>query len=478
MNRQANIFIDKYIHEIRNNSAAIFVGAGLSSGSGFVNWKELLRDISYELGLDVDKEHDLIGLAQYYINHHRGNRNQINQTLVNKFTKDAKPNVNHAILAELQISTFWTTNYDTLIENALELAGKRCDTKICPQNLGVSKSDCDAIVYKMHGDISLTHEAVLTKEDYECYNEKRQVYTTSLQGDLISKTFLFLGFSFDDPNLEYILSRIRILLGANTRTHYCILKRNNESEFDSKEEFEYANIKQSLKIEDLKRYNIHAILIDAYSEITEILEAIKIRSRLNKIFISGAADEYHPWDADRATSFIFNLSAALVKNGNVVISGFGLGVGSSVINGVLSYIKSERSRKIDNYLVMRPFPQNILDPTERAVMWKNYREDMISLSGIAIFIFGNKKQDGKLVLSDGMREEFMIAKSIGLKILPVGCTGYVAKEIYDEIRSSIPNFFGDNKDIPRLLSELAVDSITETELIDKIIQAIKSIQKH
>ena len=58
-----------------------------------------------------------------------------------------------------------------------------------------------------------------------CNNEKRQLFTTALQGDLVSKTFLFIGFSFEDPNLKYILSRIRNLLDANRRTHYCLLEK-------------------------------------------------------------------------------------------------------------------------------------------------------------------------------------------------------------------------------------------------------------
>jgi hypothetical protein len=67
-------------------------------------------------------------------------------------------------------------------------------------------------VYKMHGDIDRPDEAILTKDDYESYHVKMQPFLNALSGDLISKTFLFLGFSFTDPNLDYILSRGRIAL--------------------------------------------------------------------------------------------------------------------------------------------------------------------------------------------------------------------------------------------------------------------------
>ncbi|HAG10308.1 MAG TPA: hypothetical protein DCK76_02725, partial [Desulfotomaculum sp.] len=71
-------------------------------------------------------------------------------------------------------------------------------------------SDRDAVVYKMHGDVSQVHKAVITRDDYEKYELTHSLFTTALQGDSVSKTFLFIGFSFNDPNLNYILSRIRI----------------------------------------------------------------------------------------------------------------------------------------------------------------------------------------------------------------------------------------------------------------------------
>jgi hypothetical protein len=38
----------------------------------FVDWKELLRDVASELKLDIDRESDLIALAQYDVNERKG----------------------------------------------------------------------------------------------------------------------------------------------------------------------------------------------------------------------------------------------------------------------------------------------------------------------------------------------------------------------------------------------------------------------
>ena len=192
----------------------------------------------------------------------------------------------------------------------------------------------------MHGDISQPADAIITKDDYESYNLKRQLFTTTLQGDLISKTFLFIGFSFEDPNLEYILSRIRILLGENQRPHYCLLKNVNRADFASNDDYIYANIKQELKVKDLNRYSINAVLVDNYSDITKILKDIENRYNKQNVFISGSCSDYGAWGAEEAIRFIHTLSYELARDEYKVISGFGLGVGSAVINGVLDYVFS------------------------------------------------------------------------------------------------------------------------------------------
>lgn len=477
MKRELQLFVDKYIKSINSDTAAIFAGAGLSVASGLVNWKELLRDIAIELQLDIDKEDDLISLAQYYENE-KGGRGSINSQLIEEFTKDVAINDNHKIIASLPIKTFWTTNYDNLIEKSLEAEGKSVDRKICVENLASNKPRRDAVVYKMHGDISLPHEAVLTKDDYDCYNEKRQLYTTSLQGDLISKTFLFIGFSFEDPNLDYILSRIKILLGSNRREHYCFFRKVQLSDFDgNSNEFNYAKIKQELRIKDLRRFGIQSLLVDEYSEITDVLNLIQTRIKRQNIFISGAAHDYGELGKERTEKILYNLSSKLSENNYKIISGFGLGVGSSVINGVLSFVYESQKKHLDDYLISRPFPQNITDPTERKQLWKSYREDMISESGIAIFILGNKIVDGQIIPSDGLNEEFNIAISQGVKVIPIGLSGFVSKELWEEVLKDTRKYYPDNPELIESITALGNDSLSDSEIINHIIKSINLLQK-
>lgn len=447
MDRELLTFVDKYVEEIENNNAAVFAGAGFSICAGYADWKTLLKNIAVELGLDIDKEQDLVSLAQYHCTE-SGNRSDINSMLVKEFSSKKEISENHRILSRLPIFSFWTTNYDSLIEDALAEAQKKVDVKHNNSHLSVTIPGRDAVVYKMHGDKSCPNDTIIIKDDYEKYYRDHAPFLTALSGDLISKTFLFLGFSFSDPNINYILSRLRIDYGEqNAKKHYAIMRKVNRSDYKKgrigKADYEYDKRKHELFVSDLKRYNIKALLIDDYSEITTILREIEKRINRKNIFISGSAAEYGEFDAIDASEFIQSLSKALIENGYNLISGFGLGVGSDVIIGALNEIYMNCRIINKERLLLRPFPQGIEDENTRKKLWTQYREDMISRAGISIFIFGNKKdsKSESIVIADGVEAEYEIAKNHCNLIVPIGCTGYVAKKIWDEVEAKLEDFY-------------------------------------
>ena len=213
MTHEQERFVKDFVEHLFAGDAGIFAGAGLSAGAGFVNWAGLLADVAEDFELQIDRETDLISLAQFHIN--AKGRNKINQKILEEFTVEVEETENHRILARLPIGTIWTTNYDTLIEDSIKKAGKLADVKHTVPQLANSKPKKDVTVYKMHGDVNHPNDAIITKDDYETYHVKYQPYVTALSSDLITKTFLFLGFSFTDPNLDYILSRVRMNFEKN-----------------------------------------------------------------------------------------------------------------------------------------------------------------------------------------------------------------------------------------------------------------------
>lgn len=470
-------FIKKFSKEIKEHNAAIFAGAGFSKSRGYVDWKELLEPLADEIGIDISKETDLVSLAQYYKNE-KNNRSEINNRILEEFSKEAEPDENHMILSRLPIKTYWTTNYDSLIEDALKASKKIVDVKYTVNQLSTTKPNRDAILYKMHGDKEHPSDTIILKEDYELYNTKYAPFITALSGDLISKTFLFIGFSFTDPNLDYILSRVRVNYGTNQRTHYSFVKKIKKEEYDSTADFEYLKRKQELFINDLKRYNIQALLIDDYSEITTILRKIEKSINEDSIFISGSAHDYGNWNEKDAQQFINDLSKNLIKQNKKIISGFGLGVGNFVITGALEQMYMKQNKINNDQLILRPFPQKTLPNQQIEELWSKYRNDMISLAGISIFIFGNKiDKDGNIVDANGVYSEFEIAKEKGNLIIPIGSTGYVAKRIWEEVNSRFDEFYPSANDkLKQLFNKLNIENNSEN-LINTTIEFINEYKK-
>lgn len=468
--------IRNYVSAMHEGDAALFIGAGLSRPAGFVDWKGLLRDYAEELGLDVERETDLVAVAQYYLNRRNRDRSGLNQVLRKEFDKKGTPSDNHEIIARLPIATVWTTNFDTLIEDYYEKAGKVVDVKSTDQQVGTTKPKRDVTVYKMHGDIARPDEVIITKEDYERYARRHAVFQNALEGDLILKNFLFLGFSFNDPHLEYMLGHLRSLLEDSKREHYTIMRKVGRADFPKgakgKKEFEYELNRQALKIDDLERYSIRTLLIDEFEEIPSILEEIENHYYYKNIFVSGSAHTFESdFDEGRLNEFSHSLGKELIKGGYNLVSGFGTRIGSAVVMGALEQLYQDKQHSLERRLILKPFPQKRKADDDMEGFYRRYREEMISKCGIAIFIAGNNADFPDA--APGVLEEYEIARDLHRIIIPIGSTGFAAKRIWEEVRASRKNFYG-TKVSAQLMDQLNDPALNNREIHKAISQIIKN----
>jgi hypothetical protein len=470
--KEQESFINNYVKALKENNAVIFAGAGMSTPTGLFDWKKLLKPIAERLNLNIDdEEHDLPALAQFFVDNQGGVRGELNQILIEQYGAiDLKTSVNHEILARLPIQIYWTTNYDKLIEDALIKQNKTPDVKKNQEDLAINFPKRDAIVYKMHGDINTVSETVLTKHEYEDYNQSRELFSNAFKSDFVSRTFLFIGFSFNDPNLEYLISRIRTTLGRNKKPDYFFLRKDKDPKKYNR---------QLVRANSLKLYGLIAIWIDEYSEITDILKEIEVRYLRNTVLISGSAEVYGDFNEERAGEFLHDLSKNISSKGNKILSGFGWGVGSAVINGVLENMTSERNQNLDNYLILRPFPQYQTGSKKLPELWIDYRENFIPLSGIAIFVFGNKKEKDtdKIIPANGMQQEFDIAVKNGLKLIPVGATGFLANDLWKQVYDKFEDYYPEHPELKIPFEKLGNDKLSNNELIEAILAIIQTLNK-
>ena len=142
--------------------------------------------------------------------------------------KGAKPTPLHSALARLHAPVIFTTNYDFLMERAIEAEeGVPPDVIVDDRHIGLIDEARRTTVVKMHGCLSLPKSIILARDDYKTYAERHRAMVAYLQSLLATRTVLFAGFSLTDPNYKVIHSAIQFALGEYRRTAYALLYRPN-----------------------------------------------------------------------------------------------------------------------------------------------------------------------------------------------------------------------------------------------------------
>lgn len=471
-------FIQCYVDELVNGTAAVFLGAGMSVEAGYVNWKGLLKDVADELGLDIDRETNLVALAQYHVNE-RNSRSVLNQKILNEFTEHQALTPSHHTLARLPIKTYWTTNYDRLIETALEHQNRRPDVKYAVEQLKLNRPGRDAVVYKMHGDVEHPEGAILTKDDYEGYFREHEPFVTALSGDLVQRTLLFLGFSFSDPNIDYVMSRVRVTLRKQPKQHYCIMRSEHRAPREALQRFEYRQRQQAYLIKDLRRLGIQTLLVDDYRHVPQILAAIEERYRRRTVFVCGSASEFRGnWTHDRAHELVSGLSAHMIRKKLTLVTGFGIGVGPAVVSGALQTILTNPGKYHQSQLKAYPFPVDVTNTQMRKRLFRSYREEMVGQAGIALYLFGNKRNArGHVREADGVLEEFECAQAAGVIPIPVGATGDAAQTLWQRVSHEFALFYPHtSKAFARHFQTLGRPTASNEQLIRAVMSMLQELR--
>ena len=109
--------------------------------------------------------------------------------------------------------TWVTTNYDDLDEQILREAGERFNVVVRDQDLPYVSSDATTLL-KLHGDRRQPDTIVVTEQDYRTYFRRFPRVKDKLTGLLLEKTFLFVGYSVNDPDFNQLRGRDRLRSAA------------------------------------------------------------------------------------------------------------------------------------------------------------------------------------------------------------------------------------------------------------------------
>ncbi|MGH4039057.1 MAG: SIR2 family protein [Sphaerochaeta sp.] len=107
------------------------------------------------------------------------------------------------ILRGNSIEGIITTNYDNLLEDLTQYESYVGQTELLASSpIGIGE------IYKIHGAVNKPDSMVITKEDYDLFNDKAQYLSAKLITIFIENPIFFIGYSLNDSNIRKIIDTI------------------------------------------------------------------------------------------------------------------------------------------------------------------------------------------------------------------------------------------------------------------------------
>ena len=217
---------------IENNKLIIFLGAGISMNEGLPSWKQVLLNLLSKQDCDIPKAS----------NYHSALQADIMSPLeVLEKIKDNKKEILKAFEKDLNVDNysseifktlgniskhFVTTNFDKYIENNCSI--KTVITHDSAYNLAKIGTDAEEYIIKLHGDLDRLDSCIIFIEQYEDLYKNDKLAPFQLKKLLTEYSFLFIGFSFNDPYVKELFDYISTLMEEYGPTHYLITTKNDK----------------------------------------------------------------------------------------------------------------------------------------------------------------------------------------------------------------------------------------------------------
>lgn len=224
---------DRLVTQLRNGDCTPFLGAGACAGTLPLG-ADLAREWARRYSYPFDDVTNLPAVIQ-----HAG---VLEEDLVNvkhdvarSLARMGEPRYEdreepHALLADLPLKVYLTTNYDDFMARALRRRGKHPVTVVCPWYRGAD-NDPDTqlpdayephaerpLVYHFHGSLRYAGSMVLAEQDYveflvnigkDISDEAPRLLPPSVQLAMTRQPLLFIGYSLNDWSFRVMFHGLR-----------------------------------------------------------------------------------------------------------------------------------------------------------------------------------------------------------------------------------------------------------------------------
>jgi hypothetical protein len=259
------------IENFKKELGAFFIGAGLSIPAGFPTWKELIQELigeakklkyvssskiaDYEKILDDNSKflflaEDLkIELGTKYYDY-----------MERRFREhNSNPTVIHELLVNIKTDLMITINYDNLLEKAYNKVNgeyPNAFTYVQAKEAANNFWKRNFFILKAHGDAKQdVNSLILSQKDYRNVLYREFGYRSLLQAIFTTKSILFLGVSFSDPEFNQLLDYLHYSYHGGGPTHYLLIeeeKMNGTLSRRYMDDFKIETIEYSNKAKDHK----------------------------------------------------------------------------------------------------------------------------------------------------------------------------------------------------------------------------------
>lgn len=302
------------IEKMNKKQLVVFAGAGLSINAGLPSWIELINNIlddlcdkepksgKYKEALkdDIMTPLDVLGK----IENHKEFAIEALEKVIRKYD-NTQPTEIFKVIGEISTKIL-TTNYDCILESHYQNF-----EKITYNNaFKVSKlSEYDNYIFKIHGDIHEPDKCILFPFQYEeLYINSEQSSIFELKKIISDKSILFLGFSLNDPYINYVFDFVTKMYSGFTPEHFIIttekekhwpnrvtpIKINSHSEID----FFLRELSKEKSIQTTRKESFLAKLNDDNVNIIDVSESLEYDLPPNNKFWVGRKKELENISAD------------------------------------------------------------------------------------------------------------------------------------------------------------------------------------
>lgn len=220
---------------LAEHRAVPFLGAGCSVAHLGVDWSGLMERLLGEEARELDVLHAASAFVER--NGRASFMDALRSELLIAAFDDEKGSL-HLHVMGLAMGAVYTTNQDNVFEKCFEKYGRSIN--VVAQLTDFAKQEPFLpTLYKYHGDLSLPESVVFTSEDYQARMDRRDdPLDVRLRSDCLSKSLIFIGFSFTDPNVRNFFKHLGDVFGGRLPPSFLVQYAPDEAFARSlKEEF-------------------------------------------------------------------------------------------------------------------------------------------------------------------------------------------------------------------------------------------------